>query len=589
MKDSSIAMRLAITRIVLVASLAAWPRAALSEDIARLVTDHVGYLASDDRQGRLVGSAGIEESARYIAARFKEIGLRPAFESYYQTFSVPFSSRVEPEPYVRIGKFDFIPGDHFKVLPISGSGSFSGDILLVPDSLEASGGSLSGAVIHSIDKQAVRHRWAMRGTDGLLEWMREAAQGAERRGAEAVLFTGGSRRRPAAPMYDYRIAGDYRPVGIPVLEVLYSALDRALYTQDIDLMEELAPGARNKGFGTYPVRICSVDVEIGPGEVEVRNVAAVIPGDRRPGRYVVVGAHYDHLGYGDIASSTPWRHEIHNGADDNASGTAAVIETARLLAHGERLSCSVVLVCFTAEELGALGSEHFVRNGPFPPDSILAMINLDTIGRLGTDPLVVFGARSAEEMPEILDRVARRQGLELASREEVFGFSDQDPFVSRGIPAVHLFTGAHEDYHSPDDETDRIDFDGLAGITTFTADLVREIARAEELTPSVEDRPEEPRHGGHGGGAHLGIVPDFAHAGSGIAIKGTSPGSPAGAAGLEAGDVILALDGQPMDDLGALMGFLSESSPGRSVAISVLRGENTITLDAVLGVRSGGE
>ena len=233
-----------------------------------------------------------------------------------------------------------------------------------------------------------------------------------------------------------------------------------------------------------------------------------------------------------------------------------------------------------------MGSEHFCRKPPYPIDSAVAMINLDTVGRLEADRLIVFGARSATEFDSILKHTNRGHALDLVEKEEIYGFSDQNPFYARGVPSLHLFTGAHDDYHSPDDDWQKINYQGLAAVTFYVSDLVSALAvSSESLTPVValeEPRPKVSR----GRGAFFGIVPDFTYSGSGVGIKGTLPKSPAETSGLEGGDVILRIDGQLIADLQGLMEFLVAGAPGDTITIECMRGSSVVTKTAVLSVRT---
>jgi acetylornithine deacetylase/succinyl-diaminopimelate desuccinylase-like protein len=319
----------------------------------------------------------------------------------------------------------------------------------------------------------------------------------------------------------------------------------------------------------------------------IRNVGGIIKGTDLAGEYVVVGAHYDHLGYGDIASSTPGRREVHNGADDNASGVASVLEIARAAIEAGSPRRSIAFVCFTAEELRTIGSEYYCKNPPHSIDSTVAMINLDTVGRLEDSRLIVFGARSATEFSDILAEANSDYSLELIEKKEIYGFSDQNPFYARGIPSLHFFTGAYDDYHSPDDDWENLNYEGLEVLTSFVAGFALRLAsNTGELTPVIDSEEPSGATTSRGRGAFLGIIPDFAYSGTGVGTKGAVPGSPAETAGFTDGDVITSIDRVPIADLKGLMNTLAEKSPGDEIEIRVRRASSKVTLKATLGARS---
>jgi hypothetical protein len=554
----------------------------------------VAYLASDSLEGRLVGTSGIDEAAAYIAGRFKEIGLEPAFAgSFYQDFEITFGHSIQPGPWLQVGRTPFGYPEALSVLPISGSGTIAGRAVIVHAELDGDKAVEGSVAFWPEDKDQDRERWTIAGHDGLLDWMRRCCLAAAEAGAAGVVFVAGSDSDPDPPLHDFAVPRVYEACRIPAFEISLAGFREALRTDGI-AAEEVVGGHQVKRTGNItdlPGLECRAEVHTAPRSVRVRNVAGILRCHDCRRDYIVVGAHYDHLGWGDIASTTPWRREIHNGADDNASGDAVVLELAREVAAGPALDRSVVFICFTAEELGALGSEYYVKNCPYPIDSTMAMINFDTVGRLEDDRLVVFGAKSASEFSGILAEAGAEQGLDIVEKEEIYGFSDQNAFYARGIPSMHVFTGAHDDYHSPDDDWQNLNYQGLESITLFAADLLRRIARMQDLTPVVApsvpaEAEEELPAGSHGQGAFLGIVPDFAYTGTGVGIKGTLPESPAEAAGLKEGDAIGRIDEMPIADLKDLMRFLASKRPGDEVTIHVMRGGEPVTLQATLSVRS---
>ncbi len=323
-------------------------------------------------------------------------------------------------------------------------------------------------------------------------------------------------------------------------------------------------------------------------EAPVRNVIGVIPGrGTLAGETVVLGAHYDHLGLGGMGSLDPdSAGVVHNGADDNASGTAALIEAARLLVARRTSSHrTVVFVAFTAEELGLIGSEHYARH-PTPGGPTVAMINFDMVGRLEDDSLVVIGTGSAPEWPALLDSVNARRGLPLSRVADPWGRSDHSSFYGRGIPVIHFFTNTHADYHRTTDDWVRIDAPGLARVAALAADLAWALATRREA-PTFVDVPRPQPIAGGGYGAYLGTIPDMSESPGGVRLTGVRAGSPADSAGVRGGDTLIQLGDFTITNLYDMTEALRSHTPGDVVTLVVLRDGQRIELTATLGRRGG--
>ncbi len=322
------------------------------------------------------------------------------------------------------------------------------------------------------------------------------------------------------------------------------------------------------------------------------NVVAVIPGADRALRdeYVVVGAHYDHLGDGHANSlGTPG--EVHNGADDNASGTAALLEIARrfVAAPAQR---TVVLVAFSGEEFGLLGSAAYVRSAPVPMDRTVAMVNLDMVGRLRNDRLLVFGSETATEFPALLDSLNQSFRFDLNYSGDGFGRSDQQSFYLARKPVLHMFTDLHEDYHRPTDDWEKINLPGLVKVAAYTTDVVRAIADRRAPLSFVMKAP--PAHSGGaaapvsgGYGAYLGSIPDMGSGGPGVRLSGVRPDSPADKAGLTEGDVLLQIGDFEVADLQAMTDALRSYKAGDSAVVRYRRGSEERSTTVVFGQRGG--
>jgi aminopeptidase YwaD len=326
-----------------------------------------------------------------------------------------------------------------------------------------------------------------------------------------------------------------------------------------------------------------------PSELPSQNVVAVLRGSdpALATEYIVLGAHFDHLGRSAASALDPDSAEsIRNGADDNASGTAAVMELARLLSrHAPRRS--IVFVTFSGEELGLLGSQRFVDRSPVPLDRVVAMLNFDMVGRLRNDRVIVYGVETATEMRGLVDSAAAGTGLEVRGVGDGFGPSDHSSFYARGIPVLHFFTDLHEDYHRSTDDADKVSAAGVGRVAGLAERVVRAIAdRDARLTPVRVSRPGPVATAGRGREVYLGSIPDMsAPETPGVRLTGVRADSPADRAGLKAGDVIVEFDGKPVKDLYEYTEALQAKKPGDTVTIVVLREGERMSLTATLGRR----
>lgn len=330
-----------------------------------------------------------------------------------------------------------------------------------------------------------------------------------------------------------------------------------------------------------------------PFELRTQNVVAVIRGNDRQLReeYVVVGAHYDHLGRSTFgALDTDAADAIRNGADDNASGTAAVMELGRLLARRPARR-SVILANFSGEELGLLGSQHFVEHPPVELGRVRAMLNFDMVGRLRGDSLLVYGVATATELPAIVDSANRATPLRITARGDGFGSSDHSSFYARNLPVLHFFTNIHDDYHKATDDAEKVNAGGIARIVMLAERIVRDVADRPAPITFVR-APARPSRMGpasrEGARAYLGSVPDMGATGvEGLRISGVQPGSPAETGGLKAGDVVVELGGKTVKDLYQYTDALYANRPGDTITIVVLRDGQRVTLTVTLGKRGG--
>jgi hypothetical protein len=335
----------------------------------------------------------------------------------------------------------------------------------------------------------------------------------------------------------------------------------------------------------------TVTVTLKRTRAKIENVVGLFPG-RDTTRTLVIGAHYDHLGYGGESSLAPDQNVPHVGADDNASGVAVMLGIASgiraRIATGWRPVHNLVFCGFTAEETGLVGSAHFVDDPPRPLPTIEAMVNMDMVGRLRDDKLMVMGVGTADEFPALVDSVNRATGrFQIKTSPDGYGPSDHSSFYKRQIPVLMLFTGAHADYHKPTDTADKINGPGLARISAFALALVDSLDARPRVRyeRAAADSSVGRIAGGAGYGAYLGTIPDYMQTEGGVLLSGVRAGAPADQAGLKEGDVIVKFDGVRIDNIYDYTYALRSRKPGQTVRITVKRGGAETDLLATLGRR----
>ncbi len=564
----------------------------------------VTALADDSMEGRGLGTAGIKRAADYIEKRLRSLGLQPAFgKSWRQPLQVKTG--------VALGDGNALEGfkpEDWTPLAASSSGAFAGELAFVGYGIQAppigydelAGLDLKGKVALML-RYEPQERDQASPFDGRRpsRWsaLRYKLLKAREAGAVAVVFvTGPLQDEGKDKLPALKNDGPESPAGLPVLQLRLSAARRLLGPAGLDLERfqkevdrDLAPRSRVLAG----VRL-SGRVNVRATYAETVNVAGLLPGKGPLAQdVVVVGAHYDHLGWGGERSMKPNEHAIHNGADDNASGVAGVLlaaERARVLLAASPSHRALVFALFSGEEMGLAGSSAFVARPPFPIERARAMLNLDMVGRLRDDKLVALGSESAAEWKPAVERLAAEVGIGVAASGDGYGPSDQTSFYAARVPVLHFFTGTHEAYHTPEDDVAAINAEGGAKVAELTARLAVELADGQ-LTPAYARAVAAPAMSGdsRGYGAWLGTVPDYRAmsdtAGGGVLLGDVRPASPAEKAGLKGGDTLVEIAGTRIENLYDMTYALQDHKPGDTVDVVVLRGGQRLTLRATLGSR----
>jgi hypothetical protein len=295
-----------------------------------------------------------------------------------------------------------------------------------------------------------------------------------------------------------------------------------------------------------------------------RNVVGFL--DKKSDKTIIIGAHFDHLGMGGSGSLHRGDSAIHNGADDNASGTAALLALAEILKH-EELSSNVLFIAFSGEENGLWGSNYFAKNPTIELSSVNYMINMDMVGRLNEEKsLAVYGVGTSPSFPAVLDP-ANSDSLKIVTTESGVGPSDHTSFYLQDLPVLHFFTGQHEDYHKPTDDSDKINYEGLVKVVRYISRVINQLDSEPILAfTKTKDSSDSPRFT-----VSMGVVPDYMYDGKGMRVDGVSEGKPAQAAGLLKGDVVVQLGDSTVYDMMSYMRALSAFQKGDSTKVVIDR------------------
>lgn len=596
---------------------------------ARMKVD-VGFLAADAQDGRAPGTRGIEASADYIAASFKESGLKPAAgaEGYFQPFTIRGNPALAGSPTLRFqgpaGAEVVAEKGAFQPLAIGSSASLAGvpvvfagygisakDESMKLDYDDYAGIDVRGKAVLVLRREPQlddeKSAFAGKMTTTYATFAHKATN-AFQHGAAALLIVNDAAGLKGAEdqLLRFNAAGVEENSPIPIIALSRATADRLLADSGLPKLAE-AEQAIDADLKprSLPLPGWTLDASatIERKGLATKNVVGVLEGaGPHADETIVVGAHYDHLGHGGLASGSLafLSGDIHNGADDNASGTAMVMELARRLARRpDSLDRRIVFIAFSGEEKGLLGSRHYVEHPLYPLDKTVMMINFDMVGRLNEKgELTVMGTGSTPGLEALVDAIGTSAGFKVKKvkgASDGFGGSDHESFYQKGVPILFPFTGLHADYHRPSDDSERINFAGMARIADFGELLLLDVARRPDrptFTKAAE--PSANPHGASGAdpgrvgvGAYLGTVPDYGAEDKGVKLSAVREGSPAEKGGIKGGDVIIGYAGKPIATIYDYTDSLGRSKPGEKVEIVVKRDGKDVTLNVTLGSRPG--
>jgi hypothetical protein len=533
---------------------------------------HVTTLASDT-EGRMTGSAGERRAGDYIISQLQRIGARPLpGKDYRLPFQFTAGARDGGSSIVVSSSQTqgFASRADVQALSLSDDGTISGPVvfagygIVTPESEGFSYDSYAGLDVK--DKVVLVLRYSPEGADPKTKHLlarysalRYKAMAARQRGAKALLVVSGPSSPNAGqtiPMtFDTALSGSgivAASVSARVADALFAASGRTLG----DTQRAFDSGNPHvTGFDLRDVAV-TIKASVVRERATGNNVVAYLPATtstealQKP--WIVVGAHYDHLGHGEAGNSLAGKNEaghVHAGADDNASGTAAVLAIAEALA-GQPRRRNVVLGFWSGEELGLLGSAGFVGAPPIPLDQVAAYLNFDMVGRMQDNKLIVQATGTSAAWPSILERENVAAGFDLTLHEDPYQPTDIASFNQASVPSLNFFTGAHADYHRPSDTADKINYDDLDRIADYAAAIVRRIAARDEPMTFVKVEPRASNRPSRAGvRIFTGTIPDYTTEAKGLLLGGVIGGGPADQAGLQKGDVIIQLGQQTIANI----------------------------------------
>lgn len=646
----------------------------LSADVAPEVksrlTEDLKYLASDDLEGRGVGTNGINLAADFVAKAFRDAGLdvSKAGGDPFQEFSMTTGAKLGEKNSLKFvgpdgAAIELAIDKDFQTCSFGASGTFNGELVFggyAIDSKDNGYQDLEGIdvkgkiviVLRKTPRQGDAHGpfAAQHGGTAPQADLRSKVSNTFGKGAAAILLVNdpyssrkeadGAKQKvkdlsePVVAAAEALLAADANNEGA-VKEArakLAEAVDKVRKQREAneqgnrDVLMKFGYGGFNQGQqlpifhitqaaadqvlkGAFKKSLADLEAEIdkdlkpksavltgwkaeGTASVElvkaeVKNVIGVIEGaGPLAEETVVVGAHYDHVGFGGQNSLAPGVKEVHNGADDNGSGTVTLLELARRFGgRKEKLKRRLVFIAFTAEESGLIGSEKYCKEPLYPLDKTIAMINMDMVGRLKEEKLIIYGTGTSDHWKPEIERLNGQFKFDLSLKPEGFGPSDQSSFYAKKIPVLHFFTGTHPEYHRPGDDWNLINFDGMARVADMVEQVVLETAQNDAKPQYIEVKGHGDQGSTRSGNPrpYFGSIPDFGNETPGYALSGVAPGSPADKGGLKGGDVIVELARQKIGGLDDFDLALRKFKAGEEIEIVVLRKGERVLLKITLG------
>lgn len=562
------------------------------------IQSHINYLASDELQGRMTGTPELYKAADYLKKEFESYGLKPLFDgSYFQEF--PFIEKLElgTNNFLSIdikkgitpGGYDAKLKDEFIPLSFTDNQTAEGELVFAGYGISAKDLNYDDyANIDVKDKIVVvfRNHPDMKSPHSKFEQyssLRYKTTNARDKGAKGIIFVN-TNEKPDDQLIALKYDNAAKISEICAVQIKRDILN---FIPLNDLQNEIDSTLTPNSFKVDPTATITITTEVNEVKGKSVNVGAYVEpvNDKYPDEYLVIGAHFDHLGWGTENSLYTGAPMIHNGADDNASGTSGILELAeKFAAAKDKINRKIVFISFSGEELGLLGSAYVVNHFPLPIEKDIAMLNMDMIGRLNDkNDLIVYGTGTSSNWKSILDD-KNEYDFTLTFNDEGFGPSDQSSFYGKKIPVLFFFTGTHSDYHKPSDDADKINSKGEEKVVKYVYDIASTIANTDKIPDYISvERKDTGRMGGSR--VYVGTVPDFAGDVDGYKLGGVTDGSPAAKAGLKAGDIIIQFGDKKISNIYDFTYAIGNYVPGDKVNVIVKRGDELLNVEIILGSR----
>lgn len=572
------------------------------------VGDDIRYLASDELEGRGPQTKGLELAAAHIETCFREAGLKGGGKdgSFRNPFTINVDNKVVKDSVQLVlthgdTKLELAMGKDFQPLAAGGSGTVEAPLVFVGYGISApklkyddyADIDVAGKIVVLIRREPQQgdEESVFKGKQTSQHaFIRTKLAAAKKAKAAAILMVNDPHSlqgdKPDALTGPNGFGSN--GAGIPFFHITQARLNELLAATPIDVdgeqLDNLEAIAAHIDEQLKPVSQplkweAQLSNKFEKVTVKVTNVIGVLEGEGPlADQTVVIGAHYDHLGMGPFGSRRPKERAVHNGADDNATGSAAVMELARRFASApQRPPRRMVFVGFTAEERGILGSNHYVANPPFPLEKTVAMINFDMIGMYGKQGVTLGGVATGKPFAKLLGRATEGMDVKVKQTKSIGG-SDHIGFYRKKVPILFFHTGLTDLYHTPEDDFETIDVEGAVTTIDLAERMTREVVELDAAPEFVRAQPTNRRRPV----VYLGVVPKFGQEGEGVVLMEVADGSPAAKAGLKAGDVIVQLDDKPVKAFNQLPPLLAKYKAGDKVTVHVRRGEDTQKLEVTL-------